>query len=104
MTCKTPVEAEGLCAEGSVPALQRELEGRRQVQETGGPNSYPSSATESLISVKQFHHKQLREEQLADERRGFESRREGCTLQQVPLELFCIFASSKPKSSQTNGY
>lgn len=103
MTCKTPVGAEGLHARGNVPALQCGLEGRRQVQETEGSNSYPSSATDSLISVKQFCYKQLREEQLADERRGFESRMEGCTLQQIPLELFCIIASSKLKSSQTNG-
>lgn len=45
-----------------------------RVLNKSSPNSFPSSATESLVSVNQVH-KQL-EEQLAGERRGFESRME----------------------------
>lgn len=75
MTFKTPGGAEILCSGDSSPALQHGLEGGRQVQETNGPHSYYSSATESLISVNQAP-KQLGGEQLADERRGFQSRME----------------------------
>mgnify|MGYP001855299823 CR=1 FL=1 len=53
-------------------ALSCTIENERQVQETKGPSSYSSCAAEPIISVNQVH-KQVGEEQLADESRIIEA-------------------------------